>query len=556
MRAVARGALLLCVGQAACGGGQTRADPLDSGWDDTDGRELAAFIAAWKPPAVQPTPFAVAGLADDQTLVGRGRSAWTFTYPFDSRPILAGGVVVGMGGGEVVAVDVQTGAKMWARDGWGYLRGVGDDGRVTVLSAEALNGSHSLVLAVDRQGRTVRQIYERASIGTPTVFDDFAFLPYGRRWVVVFDLIEGREVARVVSRSPVSRSLQLGSELYFGERNRALLFDASIVAARDEGGTATGPSGLDFPGEPLWLLPGDVPRPLAAIRHDSVRYVHRPRRWSALLYQNIVVGLTEDGRVRWLHQNEAPYVGSYAAPDHLVLCDRAGRVEWLTADEGRLVATRAVGRALRTCEVVAESRPATGPPAGPAPPLEQQFRAVLSRADDTHLPLLLELLRRLDRLPSAAATRGLLAVTENRGASRAARRLAEVAEEHLARRSEGLTPAVVDALRTWSERWQPTALPIATLADLARRHRIREAAGPLARGLNHPYALPPRQRAIALALEALATSEHRMAISLFFNRFRCAEGPPPLREAVAAAGRTLRRLGAEGSERRGPCASR
>src|SRR5690606_35138116 len=124
-------------------------------------------------------------------------------YPFESRPILAGSVVVGVGESYMIALDAVSGEEIWRRKAIGWLRGVGDDGETTVVSLEGVSGKRSVMLAIDRDGNIVRQFYETAAVGSPAVFDEFAFLPYGEGFVVVFDLIRGSEVARVVADRPV-----------------------------------------------------------------------------------------------------------------------------------------------------------------------------------------------------------------------------------------------------------------------------------------------------------------------------------------------------------------
>ena len=57
---------------------------------------------------------------------------WSFSrHAIDARPCIAGTVVVGTGGGELFALEAETGNKLWSVASTGKIRGAGDDGRTT-----------------------------------------------------------------------------------------------------------------------------------------------------------------------------------------------------------------------------------------------------------------------------------------------------------------------------------------------------------------------------------------------------------------------------------------
>src|SRR6185312_2546036 len=103
---------------------------------------------------------AVAGNGDK--MIGQplgGGAKWTFAHPLDTRPLIAGSVVVGSGGGELFALDATTGRRMWARPTGGLrLHGAGDDGHVTVVTMTSGTGAGSTMLALLRDGSVQRQI--------------------------------------------------------------------------------------------------------------------------------------------------------------------------------------------------------------------------------------------------------------------------------------------------------------------------------------------------------------------------------------------------------------
>ena len=115
-------------------------------------------------------------------------------------------MVVGLGAGELFALESRTGKLLWKRNAGGRLRGAGDDGTTTVISILPTTGSGSVVLAVDHDGQVVRQLEDTATIGIPAVVDGYAFLPWQGQYVTIYDLHAGEEKARALFRSATSRA--------------------------------------------------------------------------------------------------------------------------------------------------------------------------------------------------------------------------------------------------------------------------------------------------------------------------------------------------------------
>jgi outer membrane protein assembly factor BamB len=105
-----------------------------------------------------------------------GGDPWTFEHPLACRPVVAGGVVVGVGANEMFGLDALTGKLLWSRKAGGCPRGAGDDGKITLVSTRPINGSGGIVVAIDRDGQVVRQIEDQADIGVPAMIDGFLFL--------------------------------------------------------------------------------------------------------------------------------------------------------------------------------------------------------------------------------------------------------------------------------------------------------------------------------------------------------------------------------------------
>jgi outer membrane protein assembly factor BamB len=542
----------LLLAALACGGGQTRGHPLDSAWSDEDGRELDDFQKSFRLKSVPDPVEAAIGVVDNTTLIGSDLESgkrWTYSHELESRPVLAGGVVVGLGGGELFALDVRSGEEMWVRKALGQLRGASDDGATTLVSLASLSGARSIVLAINRDGEVTRQIDEPAAIGAPVVLDAFAFLPYNGDFVVVFDLIEGNEAARVVSKKPVSRALLWGRELFFGEEG-VLRFDDHVVDARNGAGSyATLPERI-FPGDPQWLLPGDTALPPVAVRYDAVRYYARPEigkggaprfRRYALGYYRIALGLSSpDARIRWAYTGSAPILGGAVGPGALTLCDSAGRVRWLDLRTGAPFASASLGESVLACAVSSE-RPQ---PKGWSPksePLADQLLRALSAEDEALTPMQLELLDELARRRGPRATAALLAIARRSSEAPHRKVLRERAEELLRARRSGLTP-LVEAFAGGE------VLPVDAVAEALGAHGGPDAAEALSWALLDPRRPPGEIVPIARALERIAGPSERLALSTFFARIRCDE--PELAPAVLAVARALVRLGGASLVRR------
>lgn len=539
--------VVLLVGAMSCGGGQTRGNPLDSSWDDEDGKELDEFVSSWK--VVRPPPMleAAIGIVDHRTLIGRALpegESWRYEHELESRPVLTGDVVVGLGGGELFLLDARTGEELWTRKALGRLRGASDDGATTLVSIASLSMQRSIVLAVARTGQVTRQIYEKAIIGVPTVLDSFAFLPYGEHRVLIFDLLEGTEAARVVSEVPVTRSFMVGSEVYFGEGG-ALRFDGEVADARRGGGTYVALPERELPGDPQWMVSGSTVLPPSSVRHDSVRYHARPRatRTStridryALTYFRIAVGLSSpEGHTRWAHVANAPFLGGAVGDQTLVLCDAGGDVRWLDLETGSVLMGRSLDEAVIACAVQTERARPGDAPQNPAS-LPEQLEEAIAATGDSLVPVQLVLLDDLQHLESAEATAALIRLAQPRDDDPPDREAVRArAAELLASRRHGLE-AIVEAF--YGGRLD---LPVAPMARALSRAGHRGGARALAWRLQDPRWPAEDLITMANALEALAGHDERSLLAVFFSRIRCSE--PALFDAVLAVARALVRLGA------------
>ncbi|WP_437926908.1 PQQ-binding-like beta-propeller repeat protein [Sorangium sp. So ce291] len=376
-RAAARArALLLAAGavlaalSGACGGGQTQGEAFDPRWKDDGGAGIAAFQQRF---AGRPIPLGadvavgvVAG-PGPQRLVGApldGGPTWTFTHPLDAQPAVAGRVVVGLGQGELFALDARTGKPLWQRNAGGRLRGAGDDGETTVVSLVSTTGTMSVVLAVNHEGLVLRQIEDSAAIGVPAVVGRYAFLPWDGRYVTVFDLQTGGEVARAALRIEVSRAFLLGGAVFFGGDAAATRFDAAIGrGAAGRASTARLPA-RELPGAPVWMTAGTEVLAPTASAEDRARIYARPRasgrpgfqgnRFVATYHRMAVGVVARSGELAWAQGGEADFLGGAAYAGGFALCDARGQISFFDAQGGAVVGRASLGLPVQACVVQAD----------------------------------------------------------------------------------------------------------------------------------------------------------------------------------------------------------
>ena len=453
---------------------------------------MSAFQKSFKSPVPLGADVAV-GVSGKSTLVGialSGGKAWSFEHALDSRPAVAGKVVVGLGAGELFALDSRTGKLLWKRNAGGRLRGAGDDGATTVISILPTTGLGSVVLAVNHEGHVVRQIEDAATIGVPAVVDGYAFLPWQGQYVTIYDLHAGEEKARALFRSATSRAFAAGGALFFGENGVTRFDDAIGLASRSQGASVKLPD-RELPGAPRWMRPGSEATPLATAAFDQVRLYARPTasgapgvsggRYAAT-YFRVAVGLdAASGALAWAHAHDAEILGGAAYEGGFALCDGKGAVTFLDARSGSATGHVELGRPLTSCVVQADAF--TQPASSKSPSLTEQIADVARLPDADLVPMQQVLLQELTRIDSPLATRTLIDLAAS---ERTAPALIEAARAALSARRTGAD----EMLAALDRRYDHLAGVLLAAARRAARRRARgherEARSAAARG-------PPRR---------------------------------------------------------------
>jgi outer membrane protein assembly factor BamB len=546
----------------ACGGGQTRLNLFSTSWEDDGGASIARV---WQRVGSKPIPpsadvvIGIAGHADKMVgLPLGGGSKWTFAHPIETRPIVAGGVVVGSGGGEAFALDATTGQVIWRRStGQIALLGAGDDGTVTVASFRAANSSGSVLLAIAHDGQIVRQIETGVPLGAPAVVDRLAFVPWDGQYISVVDLLNGDEMARVTLRDETSRAWTEEGSLWFGGVAFTRFDEHIRDASKGKASRATIKVPV-LPGEPKLMRSANSPVMALADAQDKVKLYARPKatgdgvaiedgRWYGTYFRLAMGFDASAGRLGWVHLNGSDFVGASAASGGIVLCDEQGKVTELDGKSGAVLSEQDLGEPVKACVVNVDARAATGSPTGAQTFEGQLAEAVL--ADDPQLVGIQKvLLRELAGTTDEAATKALVDLASDprtspelmpaaRTALAARRTGARFMEAALARHYDFLK----DVLR---------APPVGPIAQALGAMKDRSAAPLLASHLFDPADTDDDVMRAAEALAVVAGPDELPAMRQFFGMYRATAADDNVAAAVVSVGRALLALdGAQGRTR-------
>jgi len=548
--------LALATTCSACGGGgaQGHFASFSTNWEDDGGVSIARVWQRVGGATIAPAADVVIGVGGHtDKLVGMrldGGGRWTFAHPIDARPVVAGEVVVGSGGGEVFALEAKTGSVLWRRPTGGIpLLGAGDDGTVTVVSFRKAGAAGSVLLAVTHDGQVVQQLETDRPLGAPAVLGRLAFVPWSGQYVSVIDLASGDEAARVTLREQTSRAWTQGGALWFGEVGY-IRFDEHIRdASKGKATTVTLPA-RELPGSPKLMPSGSKPLAPVADAEDKVHIYARPRgadsgatieddRWYAT-YFRIAMGFgAGKGKLAWVHMGATDYVGGAAAEGGLVLCDEQGKVVQLDAKTGGTLSEADLGEPVKACVVNVDGQRLTGAPAD-AKPLAQQLSEVVT-SDDPQLVIAQKLLlRELASAEDDVATKALVDLARD---PRTSPDLLGDARAALANRRNGATYMEAALARHYDflkDVLRPP--PVGPIAQALGAMKEKGAAALLASHLFDPADTDDDVKQAAAALAIVAGPEQLASLRQFFGMYRASAPNDDVAAAVVSVGQALVQL--------------
>jgi outer membrane protein assembly factor BamB len=548
---------------SACGAGEAARLPrLSTNWVDDSG---ASIDRVWQRVATSPVPpvaDVVVGVAgQNEELLGLpldGSPKWTLSHALDARPVVAGGVVVGSGAGEVFAADAKTGKVFWRTPTPGMaLLGAGDDGAATVVSLRTMDGTRHRLLGVGRDGIPLLTIDTEVPLGTPAVVAHLAFVPWAGQYISVIDLATGDEIGRATLREETTRAWTSGGALWFGQKS-FIRFDAHIREASRGGASMVTAETDDLPGEPRVGMPGTAHVFAAANAADEVRAYARPdaaQAGAALVdgrvystYFRLAFGALpgKKGEVAWVHVHPASFLGGGVEEGDIVLCDEAGNVTELDGRTGGVVSELSLGKPLKACVVSVDAHRAAAPPAAMKPLAAQISDAVLT--DDPQLAVAQKaLIVQLGAVPDEQATATLVDLASD---PRTSPVLLPVAREQLAKRRTGASFLEAALAKHYDflagvlrpPPVGPIAKAVATMGDGA-------AAPLLAEQLLDPANTAGDVREAATALAVVARPEQLPTLRRFFGMYRASATDDDTCAAVVGVAKAILAVGGkEGRE--------
>ena len=541
---------------ASCASDVSHPGTFSTNWLDDQGKSIGEVQARLKnAPAGAKADLvvAVAGAKNDK-LIGvplSGGANWTFQHALDARPIIAGGVVVGSGNGEIFALEASSGKRLWARPSGGVaLLGAGDDGTITAVTLS--RGTGSTILVVGRDGSVKRQIETDKAVGDPAVVAGVILVPWSNQYVSAIDAATGDELGRVTLRDKVSRADQIGGAVYFGEVSY-VRFDDKIKMASQGGANRVGIPARELPGTPRLFVPGTEKQPAVANARDRDRLFARPSAPEGPLgidsgrfyatYFRLVLGFEASrGQLAWVHTHASDVIGGDAVQGGVLLCDEDGKIVVLDAKTGQVSFNGSFGEPIKSCVAHADTYKALPGPGGAAPLAQQISEAILNREASLATAQRL-LLRELGTLEDESATKTLVDIASD---PRAAPVLVTDARAAIATRRNGASYMVTALGRHYDFLRDVLASPpVGPIADALAAMNERQGAGGaplLASHLLDPADNDDDIRRAAAALATLATKDELPMLRHFFAMYRGTAESEEVGLAVASVGQAILRL--------------
>jgi outer membrane protein assembly factor BamB len=538
---------------AACGGAQDTLSLFSGNWSSDNGASIAQVqtkLRGTRPPPGADVVVGIAGNGDK--IIGvplGGGPRWTVNHPLDSRPLIAGTLIIGSGGGELFALDATNGKKVWTRMTGGLpLRGAGDDGNVTVVTLGQGSGAGSTLLAIARNGGVVRQLETDKSLGIPAVLGGLAFVPWGNQYVTVIDLSTGEETARILLREKTTRAWAVGGALYFGEVGM-FRFDEHIKDSAKNHATHVSLPARELPGSPVLMPPGEERQGLVSSARDKIRLFARPsapdgplstdtQRFYATYFRLVMGFESQKGKLAWVHTDAADIIGGSAGQGTLVTCDEQGKITILDAANGGVIAEHDLGEAVKSCTVQVDAFHASSAPKA-ADGLAAQLAIALTNGDADLATAQRLLLREMATLDDELATKVLVDLASN---PRTGPPLLSDARAALAARRNG-AKYMMAALEMHYDFLKDVlrAPPVGPIAQALAAMKEKRASPLLASHLLDPANNDEDVKQAAAALAVLADASEVPSMKEFFALYRASAETPEMEAAVVNVAQGLLR---------------
>jgi outer membrane protein assembly factor BamB len=521
-------------------------------WQNDNGQSIASIEQHLHALPLVPNARVVVGVTDTG-LVGAaldGKSHWTHPGRSVTMPIIAGRLVIVAEGDQIVALDASTGETVWSTGNRGLgLRGAGNDGTSTALVLA--DSRKSLFLAVSPAGTALGSVETDKSLGVPAARGGVAFVPWSNQYVSALDMASGDESGRLLTREQVSRALNFGGHLYFGERG-LVRFDEKVRFASTNQANHVALPKLDLPGKPGWIDSGLHNTSSDANARTKIRVYAAPTEASvgeltlgagtfAASYFHVLFGLdSKTGALAWVRSMPSDIVGGAAAASGFVVCDSAGKV-WSLDSAGDDSNSLDLGSKVRVCVVDTGAEPV--PAATGRGSIATQIATALDELEPDMAEAERYLVGELGKQSEPLVTKTLIDLSSS---PRIPPDLRTETRRLLALRKNG-TDFMLAALERHYDFVSGVLLPppVGPLADALAQSGETRAAPLLAKHLNDPANSAEDVAHAARALVQLATKAEYEDLRTFFALYRATADDDALVAAVVASAEALLRVGGE-----------
>jgi len=542
------GVLLL----AGCGASNTNSGKgFATTWQNDNGASIAAVEQRLHALPLVPNAAVAVGVTDTGLVATTldGKSHWTHDGKAAALPIVAGELVITQEGDNVLALDANTGNPVWTIPGNGLgLRGAGNDGKNTALVLA--NARKSQFLSISATGTELASIDTADSLGVPAARGGVAFVPWSNQYVSAINLTNGDEAGRLLSREQVSRALNFGGHLYFGQRGLVRLDEKVRFASTNQANHVALPK-LELPGKPTWIDSGYANTSADPDARAKIRIYAAPSETAsgltlgagtfAATYFRVVFGLdAKSGALVWVRSLPADVVGGAAASNGFALCDSAGKVHTLDS-AGNDATTQDLGAKVKSCAVDAGAQPVS--PGASRGNITTQIAAALDELQPDMAEAQRYLVAELGKQTDPLVTKTLIDLSSS---ARMPPDLRNEARRLLALRKNG-TEYMLAALERHYDFVSGVLLPppVGPLADALAAAGEKRAAPLLAKHLNDPANSADDVAHAARALVKLATSAEYEDLRTFFALYRATADDDALINAVIASAEALVRVGGD-----------
>lgn len=537
-----------------CGAGHAGFDQaFTKKWQSDSGDSASTLYERFKSAPLDAGSEVAVGVTD-RGLVGKvlgGGNVWNYPGKVETVPEVSGDVVAFSSGSQLVALKASSGSELWKVDtGPRRLRGIGDDGGVTVVSLDDARGTESSVVMIVARDGSIKYRYElKSPVGVPAIGAGIAFVPWDSQYVSGIDVKTGDEVGRILLRHQVSQVRNVGGELYFGQIGFTR-FDEKIGAAqRRDADYVQLPSRI-LPGKPSWYSDGTEVRVPSDSATTKIQLLARPSMRGNELgiaadtyvatYFSLALGLNaKDASLEWVRGLTHDIVGGAASANGFVFCDEAGKL-WSTGSTGGAPAELGdLGSKLIACTVQANQ---TAESAAAPEPLAQQVQKVF----ENNLPSLASayafIVEELPKIEDPLVTKILIDLIEN---PRTVPSIAKRARQLLSGQRIGEQYMLAALKRHYDFLSGNRPPPVGPLADALAALGSKQAAPLLAKQLNDPANEAGDTQKVAKALHELAGASELDELKTFFALYRATAAEPNLAGAVILVAETMIRVGGE-----------